>query len=94
MPHVLAQAIDVELDAAYLLAHADQLLDLSGHVTAVVLEIRIARPGLRPRRPRARHVQRERGHAVHALPDLRPLDVGVAGVGVDGERGLGDAAHG
>ncbi len=94
MAHRLAQAVDVELDTADFLADPDQLLDLCRHVAPVVLEVGIARPGLRARRAGARNVEREGRDLVHALPDLRPLDVGVAGVGVDGERRLRDPPHG
>jgi hypothetical protein len=90
---VLAQAVDVEALARDLLADADQLADLAFDVAAVVLELAAAGPALAVGGAGAGDVEREHPRAVHALPDLGPLDVRVAGVGQHGERRPRDAPH-
>ncbi len=89
----LPQAINVEAPARHLLAEGDQFLQLGGHIALIVGKGGLARPCLPAGGARAGHVQGEDGDVVHALPDLGPLDVGVAGVGEDGERRPGDVAH-
>ena len=87
----LAQPVDVEPAAAHLLADADQLLDLPLDVGAVGREGAVVAPGARG--ARARDVDGDRRHVVHPLPDLGPLDVGVAGVGEHGQRRRRHPAH-
>ncbi len=90
LAHHLAQAVDVELLPGDLLAERDQLAQLSLDVGAVALERlavrRIVSAGAAP----AGEVEHEHRAAVHPLPDLRPLDVRVAGVRRDDERRLGE----
>jgi hypothetical protein len=91
---VLAQPVLVEPHLRYPFQEWNELPKLLGHVQEVVLE-----SGVVPRRylrggPRSRNIQREGRHAVHPRPDLGPLDVGVAGVRVHGDRRPWHATHG
>src|SRR5690606_23754862 len=82
---------DVELAAGDALELLDQLVQLPLDVRTVAREA-TAHVALRPHaRARARHVDRDHRRVVEALPDLRPLQVRVAGVRQHGDGGRRDA---
>ncbi len=89
----LTEPVDVELLAGHLLAEADQLGQLDLDVPAVGFEVGGSLPGLSTRLAGAGNVDREGGRFVHALPDLGPLDVGVACVREHREAGWRYLAH-
>ena len=91
--HCFAQAVNVEFLSRYFFAQRDQFPDLRFDVFAIARKIRTARLELSARLARGWHVQDEDWHAVHPFPNFRPFNVGIAGVGQHGQRGLGDFSH-
>ncbi len=90
----LAQSVDVEVASGEGLELGYELLELELNVPTVPVQVGRGWSSVAGGGPGARDVHRDDGDVVHALPDLGPLQVGVAGVGQHRHGGRGDAAHG
>src|SRR5579859_166935 len=94
MAHHLPQPVDIKSDTGHALTEGNEFADLGLDIPPVVLEVRISRPSLSSCGTSAGDIERKNRNVIHAIPNFRPLDISVAGVGKHGDGRFWDAAHG
>ena len=91
--HVFTQLINIKLSASNLLTGCDQLFDLGDYILSIVGKVQrilllqfgtIACAG---------NVYCHYRNLMYALPDFRPFDIGITGVGQYGDSWLGNSPH-